>query len=273
MFAKRKTQNANAKGGKPAFMPYVCCGDPSPEFTIKLVEALVANGADAVEFGIPFSDPIADGKTIQDASSRALANGMTPKKAMEVIMQLRKKGISAPIIAMTYYNIIFANGVVNFLRQLKEAGADAIIVPDIPLEESKGLRKECVKIGIDLVYLISPNCTNERIEKIAEKSRGFIYAVSVLGITGAREKVAEEALELVKRAKKITALPLAVGFGISKPEHVKTFADAGVDGIIVGSEIVNIYARYIKNGRISTQNEKKALEETGAFSKAMSNRL
>lgn len=252
---------------KPAFMPYVCCGDPSADFTIKLVETLVANGADAIEFGIPFSDPIADGKTIQLASSRALQNGMTPKKAIELISILRKKKISVPIIVMTYYNIIYANGIENFLRRIKKAGASGLIVPDVPLEESDSLRKLCAEANIDLVYLITPNCPDERIKKIAKKSRGFLYAVSVLGITGARNELGLDVTEFIKRAKKQTNLPIAVGFGISKPKHVRALAKAGADGIIVGSEIVNIYSKYIRNGAFD---EEKALDDVGEFARRMS---
>lgn len=261
MFSKLKTEDR-----QPAFMPYVCCGDPSEDFTVRLVETLVANGADAIELGIPFSDPIADGKTIQAASSRALANGMTPKKAIETIARLRRKGIGVPIIAMTYYNIVFANGTENFLKALKDAGADGLIVPDVPLEESGELREKCSEAGIDLVYLITPNCSDDRIGKIAEKSRGFLYAVSVLGITGARDEVAPDAIEFVKRAKRIASLPVAVGFGVSKPMHAKAFAEAGADGIIIGSALVNVYSKYMGQGE---SGEMKALEEVAEFARGM----
>ena len=255
--------------GRAAFMPYVCCGDPSVEFSVRLVETLVSNGADAIEMGIPFSDPIADGKTIEAASSRALANGMTPRKAFEAIAQIRKNGIEAPIIAMTYYNIVFANGVENFLKSLKESGADGLIVPDAPLEESGLLQELCLKSGIDLIYLITPNCSDERIGKIAQKARGFLYAVSVLGITGARENVASGAIELVERAKKITKLPIAAGFGISKPEHARILEKAGADGIIVGSALVNIYFGHMDNNAMGADGEKLALEEIAAFARQM----
>lgn len=251
---------------KCAFMPYVCCGDPSAEFTIKLVKTLIANGADAIEFGIPFSDPIADGKTIQHASSRSLKNGMSPKKAIEIIAALRKDGIRIPLIAMTYYNIVYVNGVENFLKSLKNAGADALIVPDVPLEESKSLLELCAKIEIDLIYLITPNCSNERIKKIAEKSKSFLYAVSVLGITGARNELSQDIEEFINRTKKITRLPIAVGFGISKPEHAHMLAEKGANGIIVGSEIINIYSKYITNGSFD---EKKALKDISEFTRNM----
>lgn len=248
-----------------AFMPYVCCGYPTAEFTMKLVKALVGGGADAVEFGIPFSDPIADGKTIQAASQRALAAGMTPKKAVAEIAKLREDGVSVPIVAMTYYNIVYSAGTAQFLRSLSEAGADGLIVPDVPFEESEELRRECEKAGLDFVSLITPNCTDERLGKIAAKAGGFLYAVSVIGTTGAKESVDGKALELVKRAKKF-GLPVCAGFGISKPKHAAEFARAGADGVIVGSEIVNIYSKFIDGEGIGMR---KALEEIKGYAKEM----
>jgi len=257
-------------GQKAAFMPYVCCGDPSAEFTLKLVEALVSNGADAIELGIPFSDPIADGKTIQGASTRSLENGMTPGKALEVIRKLREKGIEIPIVVMTYYNIVYARGIGNFLKSAKEAGADGLIVPDAPLEESEGLRKNCESNGLDLVYLVTPNCPDERLKLIAEKSKGFLYAVSVLGITGARSEVSQDALDLIKRGKTATELPLVIGFGVSTPEHAEQYAKAGARGVIVGSHLVNIYSKYLEGDKLD---EEKALQEASEFTKRMKEAL
>ena len=246
-------------------MPYVCCGDPTEGFTLALVKALVENGADAIEFGIPFSDPIADGKAIQEASNRALAGGMTPKKAVAAIAKLRKAGVNVPIVAMTYYNIIYSAGTAQFLRSLSEAGADGLIVPDVPLEESEELRRECNAAGLDFVSLITPNCSDERLSRIAAGAGGFLYAVSVLGTTGARENVDSRALELVKRAKRF-GLPVCAGFGISKPEHAEEFALAGADGVIVGSEIANIYSKHINGKEIETG---KSLGEIAEYASAM----
>lgn len=255
---------------KAAFMPYVCCGDPSAEFTVKLVETLVANGADAVELGIPFSDPIADGKTIQAASTRSLENGMTPEKALKVIKKLREKGIEIPIVVMAYYNIIYANGTGSFLKSAKEAGADGLIVPDVPLEESEELRKNCESNGLDLVYLVTPNCPDERLKLIAERSKGFLYAVSVLGTTGARSEVSQDALNLIKRGKAATELPLVIGFGVSTPEHAEQYAKAGARGVIVGSHLVSIYSRHLESGKLD---EEKALGEASGFTKSMKEAL
>lgn len=249
-------------GEKRAFMPYVCCGDPSVEFTLKLVEKLAESGADAIELGIPFSDPIADGKTIQAASSRALSNGMTPEKAVGVIRAIREKGIEVPVAVMTYYNIVYCNGEERFLKKIKEAGADGLIVPDVPLEESGGLQAACKEAGLDLIYFVTPNCSDARLKEVASRAGGFIYAVSVLGITGAREKVAPEALELIKRAKEVTDVPLVIGFGISTPEHAAEVAGAGASGVIVGSALVDVYSK-------CAGDEERALREAGEFARKM----
>lgn len=248
-----------------AFMPYVCCGDPDGEFSISLVKALAQNGADAIELGIPFSDPIADGKTIQGASVRALAAGMTPKKALAAIAKLRKEGVQLPIVAMTYYNIIYSAGAEKFLKALGEAGTDGVIVPDVPLEESEELRNGCRAAGLDCIALVTPNCSEERLARIAKGAGGFLYAVSVLGTTGARKEVGEDALELVRRAKKF-GLPVCAGFGISTPAHAAAFAKAGADGVIVGSEIVDVYSRHIRDGKMD---RKAALDEVAAYARKM----
>ncbi|MCX6771433.1 MAG: tryptophan synthase subunit alpha [Candidatus Micrarchaeota archaeon] len=254
--------------GQCAFMPYVCCGDPSAEFTLKLVKTLVQSGADAIEFGIPFSDPIADGKTIQAASQRALAGGITPGKALFVLAKVRKSGVCVPIAVMTYYNILFSAGLGKMLAKIKRAGADGLIVPDVPLGESAPLRRACRIAGLELVLFATPNSSDARLRKIAAATSGFIYAVSVLGTTGARSNVSPQALQLVKRAKQASAMPLAVGFGISLPSHVRAFRKAGADGVIVGSGIVNIYARHIPGGKI---NERLALSDVARFAKGMVN--
>jgi tryptophan synthase alpha chain len=246
-----------------AFMPYICCGDPSARFTMKLAETLVENGADAIELGIPFSDPVADGRVLQQASSRALSAGMTPKKALRLVASMRRRGISIPIIIMSYCNTFYSQGAARMLAQAKKAGADAVIVPDLPLEESQGFRKECRKAGLDFVPLTAPGCSEGRIRRIAKGAGGFLYAVSVSGTTGARKKVATEALSLVARARRSSGMPVAAGFGIATPGHARQFARSGASGIIVGSRIAEIYSKSIKEG------EKKALEEIAGYCRAM----
>jgi tryptophan synthase alpha chain len=259
------------KGKKSAaFMPFVCCGDPSEEFTRKLVSVLVENGADAIELGIPFSDPIADGKTIQNASSRALKAGMNPQKALEAVRKLRKGGIKAPIIVMTYYNIVFANGMEKFVAQMHDAGADALIVPDAPPEESADLRALCKDNGVDLIYLAAPNTEDGRLKQIADASSGFLYAVSVFGTTGARAQIPAYSAEFITRAKAVCKIPVAVGFGISTPEHAVQFAKAGADGVIVASALIDLYSRFIRDGVLD---EARALEAAGKFAKEVSDAL
>ncbi len=247
------------------FMPYVCCGDPNEKFTVKLVKALVKNGADAIELGIPFSDPIADGKAIQAASQRALAAGMTPKKAIATIATLRGQGVEVPIVVMTYYNIVFAAGVGKFLSMLKNAGAGGLIVPDVPLGESAELRKACKKAGVPLIGMVTPNCDGARMKKIAGKAGGFLYAVAVFGTTGARKDVDIRAIGLVKKAKKY-GVPVCAGFGISTPKHAAAFAMAGADGIIVGSGIVNAYSKFVQGKKIDGR---RAIEELSPYCRGM----
>ncbi|MBI5227004.1 tryptophan synthase subunit alpha [Candidatus Micrarchaeota archaeon] len=251
-----------------AFMPYICCGDPSQEFTVKLIKTLVANGADAIELGIPFSDPIADGPTIQAASNRALENGMNPMKAIEIMKKIRKEEINVPILPMTYYNILYSQGTEKFLKMLKDAEASGVVIPDVPLEESGELSRACKNTGLDLISFITPNSSKDRIKHIAKNASGFLYVVAVLGITGARAKVENQALELIKNASSMTKIPLVVGFGISKPDHAKAYIEAGAKGIIVGSQIMNIYSKYIsKDGK--GFEEAKALDEIAEFTKEM----
>lgn len=227
--------------GKIAFMPYVCCGHPTPEFTVELIKTLVKNGAAAIELGIPFSDPVADGKIIQKASETALANGMTPLKVLDVIRVVRNSNISIPILIMTYYNILISQGD-NYLKQLKELGVYGIVVPDVPFEESKPLVEICKKYGLTYIYIVAPNCSEERLKKIVSIANGFIYSVSSFGVTGAKNNLPEEATTIIKKLKKLTKIPIVVGFGISKKEHVQKLKSAGADGFIVGSKIIELYS-------------------------------
>jgi tryptophan synthase alpha chain len=253
-------------GKRTVFMPYVCCGDPSEDFTMDLIRTLAATGADAIELGIPFSDPIADGKSIQAASNRALKNGMTTDKAVKCIAKLRKEGLQLPIFVMTYYNIVYSRGIERFVSEINGAGADGLIVPDITIDESEELQEICKKHDIDLIYFITPNTSVERLGKIAERANGFIYAVSVLGTTGTREIVADDAIRLIKTAKKITKKPIVAGFGISDEKQAKAFSDAGANGVIIGSKIVEIYSKNLNDAA-------KACKEIGEFTRRIKQAL
>ncbi|MFQ5405799.1 MAG: tryptophan synthase subunit alpha [Candidatus Micrarchaeia archaeon] len=264
----KKTFKKLKKEGKKAFMPYVCCGDLGTSFTESLIETLYKNGADVIELGIPFSDPVADGPTIQAASQRALKGKTTPKDAFEVIQNIRKKRVLAPIVVMAYYNIVFRAGVEKFAREVAKAGGQALLCPDVPIEESAQLQKACKKAKINCIYLAAPNTPTKRLKNILKKAKGFLYLVSVTGITGARKNVAKTALELIKRARKHAKIPLALGFGVSNPVQAREIAKTGASGIIVGSKIINLYQRLAINGR-----KKQALEKVAVFARQLKNAL
>lgn len=252
--------------GKAAFMPYLCCGDQGADFTLRAAKALADAGADAIELGIPFSDPIADGKTIQAASMRALQNGMTPAKALDTLGKMRKE-TGVPIILMTYYNIILANGGAAFLKKAHEAGAEALIAPDVPLEESAPLHEACSGAGMKLIRMVSVSSDESRIKRISKVAGGFIYAVGSLGTTGARDCIGDDAAALVKRVRRVTQLPVAVGFGVSRPDHATALAAAGADGVIVGSAIADAYMKGAGKG--GAVDEDKALEGLASYARAM----
>ena len=222
-----------------AVMPYWPVGWPELEDTAPAVSALVRAGADLIEIGMPFSDPIADGPTVQRATQRSLRNGASTDVALAHIRQMRgARGVDVPLIAMGYYNPILAYGIERFARDARDAGADGFIVPDLPPEESDELLAACVDNGLHLVYMLAPTSTEERFEAILERASGFIYLVSVIGITGARDRLWEGLPDYVARVRRHTSLPLALGFGISSHAHVAA-AGGLVDGVIFASAMLN----------------------------------
>ncbi len=227
--------------GNGALIGYVMGGDPQPKYTATIAEALIKGGVDILELGIPFSDPIADGPTIQAASLRALNAGTTPKKVLEIAEDI-KKHHDVPIAVMTYFNPVFRMGMKKFFALAKDCDVDGVIVPDLPVEEAGDYTKTAQASGIDTVFLAAPSTTNKRLEKIVECSSGFVYLVSRFGVTGTKASLEESTISLIKRVKPFTAgrVPLAVGFGVSKPEHVERIIKAGAEGVIVGSAFVNI---------------------------------
>ena len=224
-----------------ALIAYICAGDPSPDGTAAIVHALVRGGADIIELGLPFSDPIADGPTIQASIERALDSGMNPDIFFELAGSL---DVDVPLVVMTYYNIIFKRGLERFVRDCVNNGITGIIVPDLPVEESDDLAIQCRRYGVDLIFFIAPTTYPERMERIADRGSGFIYLVARTGVTGAREDVAESTLSLIEQVRSTThtKTPLAVGFGISMPDQASAVIEAGADGVIVGSAFVNIIA-------------------------------
>jgi len=222
-----------------ALIAYVTGGDPAPKYTPRLVEALVEGGADIVEIGIPFSDPIADGPIIQAADCRALTAGTTPRTIFEIVKRT-KKNARVPIALLTYYNIIFRMGVENFLGKAVRCGVDGLIIPDLPVEEAEEYRELAGRQGIDTIFLATPSTSPERLKKVLRFTSGFLYLVSLFGVTGTRDRLTHLTTQTIRRLHPYTAtrVPLAVGFGISKPGHVRAVIDSNAEGAIVGSAFV-----------------------------------
>lgn len=229
------------KKGIKALIPFITAGDPSLTVTEKLVTTLEEAGADIIELGVPFSDPMADGPVIQAASERALKNKVTVSDVLSLVARIRKKS-QIPLLLMGYYNPIFVMGHERFSQKAKEVGVDAVLIVDLPPEEAGDLRKVLKKNNIDLVHLLAPTSNEERIKRAVRSASGFIYYVSLTGITGARLTVSGEIRQQIEKIRNFTQLPIAVGFGISKPEQACQLGPVA-DGIVVGSALVKIIAR------------------------------
>jgi tryptophan synthase alpha chain len=227
---------------KPVFIGFTVAGDPDKTTCIRIARALIAGGTDILELGVPFSDPVADGPTIQKADERALRAGTTPSTVFEIVREIRKAS-DVPIVFLTYYNIVYRRGIERFYREARDAGVDGILIADMPVEESEEVCAVASQYSIDPIFLVTQTTSDDRINKIAAKARGYLYLVAVLGVTGVQEQVTEEAIDLLHRVRKHTPLPLALGFGISTPAHAQTCTRAGADGVIVGSAIVEIIER------------------------------
>lgn len=239
-----------------AFIPFVTCGDPDLDTTEKIIRAAVANGADIIELGIPFSDPTAEGPVIQGANIRALAGGVTTDKIFEMVKRLRAD-ITIPMVFMTYANVVFSYDAEKFISICNEIGIDGLILPDLPFEEKEEFSDICRKYDVDLISLIAPTSDN-RIAMIAKEAEGFIYIVSSLGVTGTRNEITTDLDSLVSMVRQNTDVPCAIGFGISTPEQAAKMA-ALSDGAIVGSAIIKIIEKYGKD----------APEQVGAYVKTM----
>lgn len=227
--------------GEGGLIAYVTAGYPELEDTLIIVDALIRGGVDIIELGIPFSDPIADGPTIQTAAAKALEAGTTPKKVLEIAEEIKQRN-KTPLVTLTYYNPIYRMGIKNFFETAKASGISGVIVPDLPPEEAGEYKKIAENHQVDTIFLAAPSTPMERLRKIVETTSGFLYLVSVYGVTGARQQVQDQTIELIRKTLPITQgkTPLAVGFGISKPEHVKTIIQSGADAAIVGSQIIKI---------------------------------
>ena len=241
-----RIEKAFSRGKRPLFIGFTVAGDPDKATCIRIARALISGGTDILELGVPFSDPVADGPTIQKADERALAAGTTPDLVFEIVKEIRKES-KVPIVFLTYFNIIYHRGIERFYREARDAGVDGILIADMPVEESEEICMVASQYGIDPVFLITQTTTEKRIKKIVAKAGGYVYLVAVLGVTGVRDHVSEEAIDLLNRVRLHTTLPLALGFGISTPAQAQICAHAGTDGVIVGSAIVEIIERNLKD--------------------------
>jgi tryptophan synthase alpha chain len=227
-----------------AFIPFITAGDPNLSITEQLVPAMAKAGADMIEIGIPFSDPVAEGNVIQEADMRALSAGTTTDQIFESVKRIRKE-TDIPLAFMTYINPIFVYGSERFIKNAADCGIDALIVPDMPFEEKNELLPVCKKYSIDLISLIAPT-SKERIRTIAKEAEGFVYCVSSMGVTGVRREITTNIGEMVSLVKEVKDIPCAIGFGISTPEQAKQMSK-DADGVIVGSAIVKLAAKYGKD--------------------------
>ncbi|HWV23639.1 MAG TPA: tryptophan synthase subunit alpha [Thermomicrobiales bacterium] len=231
-FARCKAEN------RTALMPFVTAGYPTMEITEKIIHAIVDAGADLIEIGTPFSDPLADGTTVQRTSQVSLDNGTKLKDCIALAKRVRDAGIEVPLMLMGYFNPIVKYGVERYVTDCAEAGIDGFIVPDLPIEESERIRDAARQHGCDLIFMTAPTSTDERLRKVGELGGGFVYCVSVTGVTGARESLSGHLGDYLARVRSFTDLPLAVGFGISTPEHVGEVGTVA-DGAIVASAMIN----------------------------------
>ena len=224
-----------------ALIPFITAGDPDLKTTAEALRVLDQSGANLIELGVPYSDPLADGPTIQAAATRALQRGVRLDDVLEVVKGVVPQ-VKAPIILFTYYNPILYRGIESFLKQIAEVGVKGLVVPDLPLEEAESLLKPAADMGIEVVLLVAPTSPRERIEAIAQQSQGFIYLVSVTGVTGMRNQIESRVQDLLTQMRAVTDKPIGVGFGISSPEQAKTVKNWGADAVIVGSAFVKLLA-------------------------------
>jgi tryptophan synthase alpha subunit len=255
MTARLAAAFERARGeGRPAFISLVLPGYPSPEGTEEMFDALIAGGTDIVEVEIPFCDPLADGTTIQRVAFAALQNGTTPDDCMAFVRRMRAKHPETPIVFMTYLNPVIAYGMQRFAADAAEAGADAVILTDLPPEESAAAQDAFGARGVDIIFLVAPTSSDQRIALICEKAGGFVYCVSVAGVTGARNELPPDIKSFITRVRACTSLPLAVGFGISRREHVESLTGTA-DGVVVASAILDLV------DRTAVQERAKAVRE------------
>jgi tryptophan synthase alpha chain len=241
-----KTYKDVFKAGRTALIPFFVLGDPDDQTSFEVICAAIDAGADVLELGIPFSDPIADGPTIQKADIRALSSGSTPGKALALIRRI-KAYRDIPIGLLMYYNLVWQYGLEQFYRDAAAAGVNSILVADLSVDDADEVVPLAKAAGLDTVFMVTPNATAGRIKSVADQTTGFIYAVSLMGVTGTRDQLSTSVAGLVQRIKQVTSLPVCVGFGVSKPQHAAAVAAAGADGVIIGSKIVGLIEENLGN--------------------------
>jgi tryptophan synthase alpha chain len=249
--------------GECALIPFITAGDPNLETTAAALRRLDANGADMIELGVPYSDPLADGPVIQAAATRALGKGTRLDQVLEMVEGLQTE-VRSPIILFTYYNPIHHRGTAKFLKQIAEVGVKGLVVPDLPLEESELLLSQAQEVGVEVTLLVAPTSSKERIQTIAKSSQGFIYLVSTTGVTGIRTKIEDRVQDLIIELQGVTDKPIGVGFGISQPDQARQVMAWGADAAIVGSAFVK---------RLAEGEPKQALDSISAFCRSLKSAL
>ncbi|MHC4125910.1 MAG: tryptophan synthase subunit alpha [Planctomycetota bacterium] len=244
---------------RPALIPFFVIGDPDIDTSFEIVKTAIDSGADILELGIPFSDPIADGPTIQKADIRALNSGITVQKAMEFIRKV-KQYKDIPIGLLMYYNLIYQYGTEKFFKDFHQVGVNSVLVADLSIDDADEITGPAGRAGLDTVFMVTPNTETERMKIIASKTTGFIYTVSLLGVTGSRDQLSVMIAPLIAKLKQLTRVAVCVGFGVSKPEHAAAICAAGADGVIIGSKLVGIIEENLEN-------RQKMLSEIAIFLK------
>jgi len=234
-----------AQKGEGAFIPFVAIGDPNPEQSFKIIKALIDNGADALELGIPFSDPSADGITIQEAGKRALSSGVNTDTCIDILKQVREYAPQIPIGLLLYGNLVFARGLEKFYQDMANAGVDSVLIADLPIRESKPFTEAALKANVAPIFIAPPNASDETLEKVAKYSQGYTYVLSRAGVTGTETKASTPASHLIDTLKANQAAPAVIGFGISEPQQVKDAINAGAKGAISGSAVVKIIENHL----------------------------
>ncbi len=247
---------------KNAFIPFTVVGDPDLKTSENMIRTMIDSGADALELGVAFTDPIADGSTIQKADDRVLKKQTKLNDVFSVVKNIRKYNNTIPIGLLIYYNLIYQRGIEKFYREAAHVGVDGVLVADLPIEEADLVLTAAKKADIAPIFIVAPTTTKERLHKILRHARGFVYVVSLLGVTGTRNHINPEVYKLLRLVRPKTKIPLCVGFGISKPEHVKILLSSGADGVIVGSAIVKLIEKNLSN-------KKKMIIEISSYVKKM----